>query len=158
MKHNLGINEKDLKTITVLLNALLADETLLYVKTRNYHWNVKGPNFSELHKFFEAQYDELEKIIDEVAERVVALGGKAAGSLSEYLKATRLSESVGSSPKATAMIDDLLEDHETLVRQLRQDLAVTGEKHHDMGTSDFLTGLMEQHEKMAWMLRAHLEV
>jgi starvation-inducible DNA-binding protein len=152
---NIGLNDSQRKPVVDILNRLLADEVLLYLKTRNFHWNVVGPQFSELHKFFEAQYDELDEIMDAVAERARALGGRAAGSMGEFLKYARLREST-SNIDAKAMIAELLGDHETLIRALREDAAATGDRHGDAGTEDFLVGLMEQHEKMAWMLRAYL--
>ncbi|HTL47572.1 MAG TPA: DNA starvation/stationary phase protection protein [Verrucomicrobiae bacterium] len=157
MKPDIGLQGKNREGSVEILNKLLADEYVLYTKTRNYHWNVVGPDFSELHKFFEAQYEELDEIIDETAERARALGGLAFGTLKEFLKATRLSEAPGEQPSAKTMIDNLLKDHEAVIQQLRGDVQTTGEKYGDMGTQDFLTGLMEQHEKMAWMLRSYLE-
>lgn len=157
MSIEIGISASNREAVAKILNRLLSDEVLLYVKTRNYHWNVTGPDFNALHKFFEAQYEELDEIMDEVAERVRALGVRSFGSLAEFVKHATLSEEPGRALSAKAMIGSLLADHEAIVQALRKDLAVTGEKYGDMGTSDFLTGLMEQHEKMAWMLRAHLE-
>ena len=156
MKPNIGITDQNRQAVVDLLNTVLADEYALYTKTRNYHWNVTGPHFNDLHKFFEAQYEELEAFVDEVAERARALGGRAVGSLAEFAKTTRLTEDAGAVTGATEMIRALLGDHETLVRALRADVAATAERYQDVGTSDFLTGLMEKHEKMAWMLRACL--
>jgi starvation-inducible DNA-binding protein len=155
MNVNIGLSDSQRQPVVDILNRLLADEVLLYIKTRNYHWNVVGPQFSELHKFFESQYDELDEIMDEVAERARALGGRAAGSMAEFLKQARLKES-STSLEAKAMLSALLTDHETLIRTLRDDVAAVGDKHGDAGTEDFLTGLMEQHEKMGWMLRSYL--
>jgi starvation-inducible DNA-binding protein len=118
---------------------------------------VVGSQFNDLHKFFEAQYEELTGIVDEVAERARALGGNSIGTLSEFLKLTRLKEHPGRYPAAAKMIADLLEDHETLIRHLRVEAEAVGSRFGDMGTNDFLVGLMEQHEKMAWMLRAFLD-
>lgn len=154
MKPNIGLSDKDRDGIAQILNTLLSDEYLLYTKTRNYHWNVSGPQFNDLHKFFEAQYGELNEIIDEVAERARAVGGNALGTLGEFSKQTRLREEPAKYPEAGEMISNLLADHESIVRFLRDDLTASAEKYHDAGTSDFLTGLMEQHEKMAWMLRS----
>jgi starvation-inducible DNA-binding protein len=156
MKPNIGITDQNRQAVVDLLNTVLADEYALYTKTRNYHWNVTGPHFNDLHKFFEAQYEELEAFVDEVAERARALGGRAVGSLAEFAKTTRLTEDTGAVTGATEMTRALLGDHETLVRALRADVAATAERYQDVGTSDFLTGLMEKHEKMAWMLRACL--
>jgi len=157
MKVNIGLSDKNRKGAAEILNRLLSDEYVLYTKTRNYHWNVTGSDFSELHKFFEAQYEELDNIIDEVAERARSLGENSLGTLKEFLEHSGLKESPTHHPKAEKMIVHLLHDHEVLIRNLREDLRTCDEKLDDMGTSDFLTGLMEQHEKMAWMLRAYLE-
>jgi len=154
MKPNIGIGDDHRHSVIEILNTLLADEYLLYTKTRNYHWNVVGPQFNDLHKFFEAQYEALDDVVDDVAERARSLDGHALGTLSEFGKRARLKERPGESPDAKGMLADLLGDHEALIRQLRADLATTMDKDSDAGTSDFLTGLMEKHEKMAWMLRA----
>ena len=157
MKIQIGLTDKGCNGSIEILNTLLADEFVLYTKMRNYHWNVTGPDFSELHKFFEAQYEELETIMDDVAERARALGGNAAATLKEYTKRTRLDEFPNDYPGAKKMIGNLVSDHEAIIRVLRTDLEACADTWGDMGTSDFLTGLMEQHEKMAWMLRSYLE-
>ena len=156
MNPNLGITDKSRTALVGMLNTLLADEYVLYTKTRNYHWNVVGMQFNDLHKFFEKQYEALNEFVDDVAERARTLGGRALGTLAEFTGQTRFKERPGERLDARGMIADLLADHETLVRQLREDLE-TAVKHGDAGTSDFLTGLMEEHEKMAWMLRAFLD-
>ncbi len=152
----IGISDKNRQGVVEILNQLLSDEYLLYTKTRNFHWNVTGSDFSELHKFFEAQYEELDNIIDETAERARSLGGRSMGSLKEFLQNASLKESFGEL-SAEKMIETLLADHEALIQALRKNLDLCANKYQDMGTSDFLTGLMEQHEKMAWMLRSYLE-
>lgn len=157
MSPNIGLFEEQREGVVAILNTLLADEYLLYTKTRNDHWNVVGPQFNDLHKFFEAQYNELNEIVDDVAERSRALGGNAIGTMAEFLTHTRLKEQTAYYPEARDMIATLLADHEVLICQLRADLETCGELYHDAGTNDFLTGLMGQHEKMAWMLRALLE-
>lgn len=156
MNANIGLSDEQRTPVVKILNMLLSDEYVLYTKTRNYHWNVLGPQFNDLHKFFEEQYTELNVVVDDVAERARSLGGWALGTLQEFVQHARLKEHPGKYPNARDMIANLLADHETLVRQLRADLE-TAEKQHDMGTNDFLTGLMEKHEKMAWMLRAFLQ-
>jgi len=153
MNPNIDLSEEQRNSVVKILNALLSDEYVLYTKTRNYHWNVTGPQFNDLHKFFEEQYTELNVVADDVAERARSLGGWALGTLKEFSQHARVNEYPGQYPQAREMIANLLADHETIVRQLRTDLEIA-EKQHDMGTNDFLTGLMEKHEKMAWMLRA----
>ena len=124
--------------------------------TRNYHWNVVGPQFNDLHTFFEAQYNALNTVVDDVAERARALDGNAIGTLAEFVEHARLTEHPGQYPPARDMLANLLADHETVSRQLQVDLETSANTYQDAGTNDFLTGLMEQPEKMAWMLRAFL--
>jgi starvation-inducible DNA-binding protein len=157
MSFDIGLSEEQREGVVTILNTLLADEYLLYTKTRHYHWNVVGPHFHDLHKFFEAQYTALNTIVDDVAERARALGGNALGTLTEFLQHSRLQEQVGHYPDEQTMIALLLRDHETIIRHLRVDLETCAEQHGDIGTNDFLTGLLGQHEKMAWMLRACLD-
>ena|SRR6266849_3958997 len=157
MKINIGLSDQDRKGVIDILNVLLADEYILYTMTRNYHWNVIGPQFHDLHKFFEAQYEELNDVVDNVAERARSLGGIAMGSLTEFLKRTRLKEPLGASASDLEMVKTLLLGHDAIIQSLRVDLETCADKYHDIGTNDFLTGLMERHEKMAWMLRAMLE-
>src|SRR5438105_15750874 len=111
MKPNIGLSDSNRDGVVKLLTPLLADEYVLYTKTRNYHWNVVGPQFNDLHKFFEAQYEELDDVVDEVAERARALGGRAAGTLAEFVRRARLKEAADS-PDAPTMIANLLADHE----------------------------------------------
>ena len=157
MEPNIDIAASDRAGTIKILNTLLADEYVLYTKSRNYHWNVVSPRFNDLHKFFQAQYEQLGEIVDDVAERVRFLGGQSAGTLREFLDLTRLKESPGRHPEAQEMIADLLADHEAVIRALRSDLVTADEKYKDIGTNDFLTGLLQSHEKTAWMLRACLE-
>lgn len=152
---NIGLSAEVRSQVVDLLNARLSDTVVLYVKTRKYHWNVTGPHFAELHEFFEEQYDQLDEAIDELAERARQLGGIALGTLAEFSQTTTLSEAPGVNPVAMDMVRDLLNDHEAVIRQLRQNIETTTQL-GDAGTADFLTGLLEKHEKMAWMLRAHL--
>jgi len=157
MNPNIGIADKDRVSVVKILNALLADEYVVYTKTRNYHWNVVGPQFNDLHKFFAEQYAELNDIVDDVAERARTLGGHTVATLVEFQDAARLKEHPGQYPAAEEMLENLVADHEAIVRQLRADADATADKYHDTGTNDFLVGLMEKHEKMAWMLRSFLE-
>jgi starvation-inducible DNA-binding protein len=152
-KTDIGIQDSDRKSVANILNGLLADEYVLYTKTRNYHWNVTGPQFNDLHKFFQAHYEELDASIDEIAERTRALGEKSVATLAEFVKNARLKENPGDYPPAQAMLANLLADHEEVIRTLRVGAEVAA-KHNDIGTNDFLIGLMEKHEKMAWMLRS----
>lgn len=153
---DIGLTDTERRGAVEILNAVLSDEFLLYTKTRGFHWNVEGPNFPELHALFQKQYEQLEQIIDDVAERARSLGGIAASSLEEYLDLARLEEESGRRHDARGMIAALLTDHEKMIRSLRADIESCSEDHGDDGTTDFLTGLMRVHEKIAWMLRAYL--
>ncbi len=153
MNANIALNESSRTKVLGLLDQVLADEYVLYTKTRNFHWNVTGMHFSALHKFFEEQYQILDAAVDEIAERSRTLGGRAMGSLKEFLAKTRLKEAVSRVPKEEGMLAELLKDHEAVIRSLREDVDEC-DRAGDLGTADFLTGLMERHEKMAWMLRS----
>ncbi|MGN7719822.1 Dps family protein [Chitinophaga sp. 22620] len=155
MKVNTGVPEKHLQAVADKLQVLLADEQVLYTKTRNYHWNVVGDNFHEMHLFFEGQYGELAEIIDEVAERIRMIGHFSTGRLVDFLKLTHLLEPEYTSDQSQ-QIKNLLDDHETIIRFLRELITEFADKEKDLGSSDFVTGLLRQHEKMAWMLRSYL--
>ena len=157
MKPDIDISDKKLKEVATLLNTLLADEYLLYTKTRNAHWNIQGKNFNEMHKFFESQYVSLDIIIDNTAERIRALGHFALGSMKDFLKIARLSEQNDDFTDQDHMMQTLLLDHESISRSLRKDITIAGGENKDLGTADFMTGVMEQHEKMARMLRSYLK-
>jgi starvation-inducible DNA-binding protein len=154
MQANIGLLVKNSQAVTDELLKLLADEYVLYTKTRNAHWNVEGPDFHEKHKFFESQYEQLDDIIDNVAERIRAIGHYAPASLRSFLSLTRLTDHEKNDSQGH--IKELLEDHESIIITLRENINKFAEEYHDLGTSDFITGLMEAHEKMAWFLRAHV--
>ena len=157
MKPEIEISMEDLKGSATLLNTMLADEYLLYTKTRNAHWNIQGKNFLEMHKLFESQYEALDIIIDDTAERVRALGHFALGSLKNFLEVARLSEQNDDFTDQDHILNTLLEDHESIIRTLRRDITAAADQFKDLGTADFMTGIMEQHEKIAWMLRSYLK-
>lgn len=157
MKPNIGVPDKNRDAVVGLLNTLLSDETVLYIKTRNYHWNVVGVMFNDLHKFFEGQYAVLEDIVDEVAERARALGGRALGTMAEFAERARLEENPGDYPDDMTMIKNLLSDHEEVARNLRVDAKKCSVDNGDSITGEFLSEMAPKHEKMAWMLRSLLE-
>lgn len=153
---NTGTSEEQRQEVASILRRVLADEFVLYTKVRNYHWNVVGLQFHSLHELLEDEYEELDEVIDEVAERGRAVGAPAIGTLSEFMQFTTLSEHPGEYPKATTMIANLVNDYEQIIRNLREDVQACDQA-NDPGTADFLTGVMEKHEKTAWMLRSFLE-
>jgi starvation-inducible DNA-binding protein len=157
MSINIGLSEKERQGVVEILNNVLADSYLLLIKTKKYHWDVVGPQFRTLHELWGEQYEALTESIDAVAERVRMLNGYPLGTAAAFLKAASLKEHQGDLPSATEMVKRLVSDHEQIIRNLRESVDQTSEKFHDEGTADFLTGLMEDHEKMAWMLRSFVE-
>ncbi len=153
---NIGITEDNRKAISDKLQQLLADEFVLHTKTRNYHWNLVAANFTELHSFYEKQYDELADIVDEVAERIRMYGFISNGRLSDFQKLTQLPEQ-DYTTDAREQLSNLINDHEAIIRYLRECIEEFEDKHGDAGAADFVTGLAEQHLKMSWMLRSHVE-
>ena len=152
---NIGIDDTSRAKIADGLSHLLADTYTLYLKTHNFHWNVKGPMFQTLHLMFETQYTELALAVDLIAERIRALGYAAPGTYSEYAKLSSIAETPGV-PKATDMIQLLVEGQEAVVRTARSIFPVV-EEVNDEPTADLLTQRMQVHEKTAWMLRSLLE-
>ena len=155
MKTNIGIKEKDRNAVAEQLARLLADEFVLYTKTRNAHWNIEGPDFHAMHIFFESQYEQLDEVMDSVAERIRKIGHYAPGTLTQLLQLTHLTEKSDSKNDSLGFLKELLEDHESIIEFIRGNINPIADKYNDAGTSDFITGLMETHEGMAWMIRAH---
>lgn len=155
MKVQIGIAEKDRKAIAAGLAALLADSYTLYLKTHNYHWNVKGPMFNTLHLMFEQQYTELALAVDAIAERIRSLGVAAPGSYRDFAALTSIAEASGKET-AKEMIRQLVLGQEAVVRTARAAFPAA-EKANDEPTADLLTQRMQIHEKNAWMLRSMLE-
>jgi starvation-inducible DNA-binding protein len=152
---NIGISEKDRRSVADGLSRMLADTYTLYLKTHNFHWNVTGPMFQTLHLMFMTQYNEAWMAVDLVAERIRALGYPAPGSYKEFAALTSIKDSSGV-PKAKDMIRQLVEGQEAVVRTAREVLPIA-EKAGDQPTVDLLSARMEVHEKNAWMLRSLLE-
>lgn len=155
MSINIGVNTEDRKAIAAELAKLLADTYTLYLKTQNFHWNVTGPHFTSLHLLFEQQYTELAGAVDEIAERIRALGELAPGGFASYSKLSTITDSPENLP-AEKMIEQLVLDQETIVKNANTVFAVA-EKANDQPTIDLMTRRMEVHEKAAWMLRSLVE-
>ena len=153
MDTNLGIPQKDIKSIVKNLTIVLASEMVLYVKTRKFHWNVSGSSFMEMHLLFESQYKELELIADEAAERIGKLGEKSIGTMKDFVDHSVLKECNKDEDKE-GMVKELLNDYRTLITKIR-DFIKEIDQTDDFGTTDFLTGIMMQHEKQAWILRRY---
>lgn len=157
MKTEIGITEANRQAVATELAKILADETVLYIKTKNAHWNIEGADFYDKHKFFETQFGQIDELIDSVAERIRTIGHYAPATLKSYLNLTHLTEQASEKNDSQGFIKELLEDHESIIMVLREHIKSFTNDFHDLGTSDFITGLMETHEKMAWFLRSHLK-
>ena len=155
MKIDIGINEAHREKTAHGLSRLLADSYTLYLKTHNYHWNVTGPMFQTLHTMFEEHYTELATAVDDIAERIRALGEKAPGSYTEFSKLSSVKEETGT-PSAQDMIKNLVTAHENVIKTAR-DVFPTAEEAGDEVSCDLLTQRMQINEKTAWMLRSLLE-
>lgn len=151
---NIGISSPNSKNVADELNKILSDEFVLYTKTLKFHWNIEGRDFHALHLFLEGQYQQLQVIIDSVAERTRKVGHFAFGSMKEFLDGATLKEHDNDSRVSENMLAELVSDHEAIIRKCRTLVDDFDEKYDDAGSSDFITGIMKQHEKMAWMLRA----
>jgi starvation-inducible DNA-binding protein len=155
MEVNIGISEEHREKIAAGLSKVLADSYLLYLKTHNYHWNVTGELFHQLHEQFEEQYTELAEAIDEIAERIRAIGFRAPGSFKEFNEITSIEEDTDQ-PKAKEMVKRLAKSNEQVIRTVREALKPANEA-EDEATIDLLTERLTVHSKTAWMLRSHLE-
>lgn len=154
-KPTLAMTDQSINPVVQPLSSLLANSYLLYVKTHNFHWNVTGPMFSTLHTLFETQYTELALAVDEIAERIRALGSYAPGSLSAFNELASITEAKGV-PEATQMIRDLVGGQEIIVEQARK-VIESAEAAGDQASADLATRRIDIHQKNAWMLRSHLE-
>ena len=157
MKPNIGIAEANTQAVALELSKVLSDEYVLLTKTRNAHWNVEGADFFSVHKFYETQIEKIDGFIDMVAERIRSLGHYAPATLKLYLELTRLTEMRRENNDSHGHVRELLADHETIIIKLRENIRALSKDFHDAGSGDFITGLMEEHEKMAWLLRSNLE-
>lgn len=151
-KIDIGINEADRVNIAQGLKHLLADSYTLYLQTHNFHWNVTGPQFRDLHLMFEEQYTELALAVDEIAERIRTLGVAAPGTYKEFANLSSIKE-VDGVPEGSKMVDILKQGHEMVVKTCREvfKLAQAGD---DESTAALVSDRMRLHEKTAWMLRA----
>lgn len=151
---NIGISSSNSKKVADELNQVLADEFVLYVKTLKIHWNIEGRDFHALHLFLDDQYHQLQTIIDAVAERIRKVGHFANGSMKQFMSDASLKEMTSSGAVSENTLAELATDHEALIRKMRTLIDDFEEKYDDAGSSDFITGIMKQHEEMAWMLRS----
>ena len=156
-KVNIGISDKNREAASDQLAKILADEFVLYSKTLNAHWNIEGPDFHAAHIYLETLYKEQQKIVDTIAEKIRALGHYVTGQLEKYLELTHLSETPPEKNDSQTYYAQLLSDHESIIIFIRENIDTFEEDFKAEGMSDYITGLMEYHEKTAWMLRSHLK-
>jgi starvation-inducible DNA-binding protein len=144
MTPELGIPEEQIESSVKSLSSILTSEFELYIKTLHAHWNVVDRSFYGLHEMFGRQYEDISGIVDSIAERIRSLGDTASVSGRYEVKTAKLSQDI---------LPELLDSHEVLITELREYIKEVNQT-DDFGTANFLTGIMEQHEKMSWMLRA----
>ena len=156
MNINIGLDQKVRKMISDHLGQLLAEEYFLYLKTLNFHWNITGDNFISLHQLLESHYEWLSETIDEIAERIRALGFVTPATNKELSSNVSMIKESSGNQTAKTMLGDLLESHEILINLLRKDIKVLGDT-EDYGTQDLMIQWLTGHEKRAWMLRSHLQ-
>lgn len=154
MEAKIGLSKKELTDSVKILTELLGSEMVLTVKTRNFHWNIKGRSFMEFHKLLDKQYDLLNELVDLIAERISKLGGTAVGIMKDFIDKSELKET-SSAPDQTKMLSILLEDQQNVAKTLRDHIEKLGET-KDFVTTDFLTGVLEKHEDMIWEIRSYL--
>ena len=141
------------KVVVTFLNLLLADEYVLYTKTRTAHWNVDGSNYFELHVFLENQYNVLDLMIDEIAEQIRSLGHYALGSLKDFLSVAQINDQKQNFRNSGQVFETLLNDHQRIISIIKHELSPISQVFSDRGTAIFLTEILEKHKKMAWMIR-----
>lgn len=154
MKTNIGISKENREKVTEVLSKLLADEFVLYTKTLRAHWNLEGHDFHTKHLFFEEHYNAIKRFTDSVAERIRKVGQFAPATLKEFLDLTQLSEKYEGNNTSHDYTAALLKDHDAIIKYIRDNISKVEDDYEDVGTGDFLTGLLQEHEEMAWMLRA----
>lgn len=154
---NIGLTDEQRSGVIELLNRNLADVYLLLVKTRKYHWDVVGPQFRTMHELWQEQYEALSVHVDDIAERIRALGGYPLGTAEGFLRYASIKEHPNDLPNVTEMVTRLYTDYEQIVRNQREYIEQCSDKYSDEGTADFFTGLMEEYEEAAWMLRSFIE-
>lgn len=150
---NIGLDGDTRAAVIGILNTLLSDEAVLTMKTRGASWHMRGPGILNQQPLFERLFQELNRVPDEIAERVNMLGGFAISSFEEFLDTTRLAELPGEAPDMMS----LLADHETCIRYLRDDSRKCVDDYDDQGSFALLVRILRLHEKMAWVLRSHIE-
>lgn len=155
-KANIGISEESKQAVSDQLSKILADEFIIYSKLLNAHWNVEGPDFHSVHIFLETLYNQQQANIDDTAEKIRSLGHYVSGQLNKYLELTNLLDAAPAKNDSKTIYADLLEDYESIIIFLRENIKLFEEEFKVVGITDFTTSLMEQHMKTAWMIRAHL--
>ena len=156
MKANIGISEPHKKAVAEALNKMLADEFVLFSKLLNAHWNVEGKDFHTVHVYLEDLYNEQLVIVDETAEFIRFLGHYVTAGLKNYSALTHLTEKYEGKNDSMGYFKDLLETYESIIIHLREHIQPFSEEYKAEDAADYITGLIEKHEKTAWMLRAHL--
>lgn len=152
-KVDVGLSKEAVNEITTHLNKYLSSLNVLYTKLHNYHWNIEGENFFTLHDVLEGLYNSVHEEMDEVAERVLKIGGRPVGKAEDFLKLSEIGEAESKGIDGSTVADVLIRDYKTLVNQLRSLIEAAG-NHGDEGTADDAVGFLKDKEKQVWMLTA----
>ena len=156
METGIKITNRNEEAVVAFLNLLLADEYILYTKTRTAHWNVEGSNYFELHVFLENNYNELDAMIDEIAEQIRSLGHFVLSSLKDFVSASQISDNINDFNNSGQIFESLINNHESIIHIIQQEIYPISNKFKDIDLTDFLKRLMTQHENMARMLKSFL--
>lgn len=154
---DIGLLPRNVRAVIGILTVALASESIFYIKLRKFHWNVKGESFMELHKLFEEQYDDISDKIDSLAERISGFGGNAIGTAEEFIRYSEVKEEPGHNCEQKEMLEKLVADHQTIIRYLRKSVDETQNLYRDTGTSNLLTDMMTDHEKLMWKINQYLQ-
>jgi starvation-inducible DNA-binding protein len=156
MNHAAKIPNQNNEVVSTFLNLLLADEYVLYTKTRAAHWNVDGSNYFEVHVFLENQFNTLDYMVDEIAEQIRSLGHFASGSLKDFLSVSKVDSDNLNFKNSKEIFEMLRNDHDAMISMIQHEIGPISKKLKDQNTANFIAGLMEQHKKMVWMIRSFL--
>lgn len=156
MKQADEIPDKKNEIVVAFLNSLLTDEYMLYTKTRIAHWNIDGENYFELHVFLENQYNGIDIMIDDLAEQIRSLGHFATGLMKSFMNMAEIPDENHDYSNSALIFEELLHHHKSIIRCIQHEIYPISHQCKDIGTTDFLTGLLGRHQKMAWMLKSFL--
>ena len=157
MSIHIGITDENRQAVSEAMSKVLADEFVLFSKLLNAHWNIEGPDFYSVHEYLDELYHAQLEIVDTVAERIRAIGHYVPATLAKYSELTHLTEDYREENDSQGFFKELTDTYESIIMNLRGNIVPFAHEYKAEGMSDYITGLMEEHEKTAWMIRSHLK-